>query len=86
MPAVDYRIGDAVVVENSQLGPSRGIVHFMGMVEFGDGPWVGVELRSRPGKHDGCKGGVRYFTCPPGTGMFVRPDRVKKMTSANSLF
>eukprot|EP01147_Barroeca_monosierra_P002043 gene2043-5113_t len=77
MPVVDFKVGDCVIVENSHQGPSQAIVHYMGMVSFGDGPWVGVELQDRPGKHDGTKENVRYFTCPPGTGMFVRPDKVK---------
>ena len=35
------------------------------------------------GKHDGCVGGVRYFTCPPNKGIFVQPSSLQKLTSAS---
>ncbi len=33
-------------------------------------------LLFHPGKHNGCVQGVRYFTCKPKHGIFVRPDRL----------
>mmetsp|Transcript_8034 Transcript_8034/g.20265 ORF Transcript_8034/g.20265 Transcript_8034/m.20265 type:complete len:124 (+) Transcript_8034:120-491(+) len=34
--------------------------------------WVGVELDTAVGKHDGSVNGVRYFTCPDNCGLFVK--------------
>ena len=39
--------------------------------------WAGVEYAEPVGKNDGAVKGVRYFTCPPETGGFLRPDKVE---------
>lgn len=60
-------VGDSVL--------AKGIpatVRFIGTTDFAPGVWVGVELASADGKHDGSVQGVRYFTCPNKHGMFVR--------------
>lgn len=48
------------------------VVRFVGQTARQDGEWVGVELESPIGKHDGSLGGIRYFFCVPGHGLFVR--------------
>lgn len=53
-----------------------GVVRYIGPVDFADGVWLGVELKTACGKHDGSVQGRRYFTCPPGHGLLVRPARV----------
>jgi len=45
-------------------------------VDFAEGLWLGVALKTAKGKHDGCVQGRRYFTCKPGHGLLVRPSRV----------
>ncbi|XP_074600612.1 CAP-Gly domain-containing linker protein 4-like [Brevipalpus obovatus] len=52
------------------------IVRYVGSVEFADGIWLGVELKSATGKNDGSIQGKRYFTCKPNHGLLVRPKRV----------
>ena len=44
-------------------------------VHFAPGLWIGVEIDEGEGegKNDGSVEGVRYFDCPPGRGLFVRP-------------
>ena len=46
-----------------------GTIKYFGTVPFGVNLWYGVELDEPTGKHDGCVGGVRYFTCPPNRGL-----------------
>jgi len=55
----------------------RGLVRFYGATSFSAGKWVGVELNEPAGKNDGTVQGVKYFTCKPNHGMFIRPSQVK---------
>ncbi|KAG8194224.1 hypothetical protein JTE90_024556 [Oedothorax gibbosus] len=53
-----------------------GAVRYIGPVDFADGTWLGIELRSQKGKNDGTVQGRSYFVCKPGYGLLVRPNRV----------
>ncbi|CAH8535486.1 unnamed protein product [Schistosoma turkestanicum] len=53
-----------------------GIVRYIGPITFAEGTWLGIELRKPCGRHDGCVAGRRYFTCRPGHGLLIRPNRV----------
>ncbi|XP_076338969.1 CAP-Gly domain-containing linker protein 4-like isoform X2 [Tachypleus tridentatus] len=53
-----------------------GVVRYIGPVEFADGTWLGIELRTPRGKNDGSVQGYRYFTCKTNYGLIVRPNRV----------
>lgn len=54
----------------------RGILRYVGPTDFADGVWSGVELVGTFGRNDGSVKGRRYFCCPPGQGLFVRPELV----------
>lgn len=53
------------------------MIKMIGLTEFQTGIWVGVQYDEPLGKNDGSMQGVRYFTCPPKYGSFVRPDKVQ---------
>lgn len=55
----------------------RGVVRFSGATSFSPGKWVGIELYEQQGKNDGSVGGVAYFTCKMGYGVFIRPSQIK---------
>ncbi|KAM5535272.1 hypothetical protein V8D89_011078 [Ganoderma adspersum] len=60
-----------------EVPAGRGIVRFCGATSFSPGKWVGIELSYPNGKNDGSVQGVKYFTCKPHYGVFVRPSQVK---------
>ncbi|CAG03092.1 unnamed protein product, partial [Tetraodon nigroviridis] len=66
------REGARVTVGSSKAGTVR----YVGAAHFAEGLWVGVELEAPAGKNDGSVGGQRYFHCPPGHGLLVRPSRL----------
>ncbi|KAH9926495.1 dynein associated protein-domain-containing protein [Fomitopsis serialis] len=60
-----------------EVPSGRGIVRFCGTTSFSQGKWIGIELFERNGKNDGIIQGIKYFTCKPNYGVFVRPSQVK---------
>lgn len=47
-----------------------------GYPEFKEGRFVGIKYDEPVGKNDGSVDGIRYFTCNPKYGAFVRPAAV----------
>ncbi|KAF7726403.1 hypothetical protein EC973_008737 [Apophysomyces ossiformis] len=62
-------VGDRVAVESMGI---VGTLKYMGPTQFKAGTWAGIQLDTiGTGKNNGSVNGVRYFTCPPRTGIFV---------------
>lgn len=73
-------VGDRVIIN----GRSSAVVRFIGTTEFAPrGIWVGVTLDKATGRNDGSIRGVRYFSTPPNTGLFVRPEAVAPYSEEN---
>ncbi|KAF7723146.1 hypothetical protein EC973_002328 [Apophysomyces ossiformis] len=54
-----------------------GTLRFVGETKFKPDIWTGIELDLvGAGKNDGSVQGVRYFSCPAGTGIFVLASKV----------
>ncbi|KAJ3639965.1 hypothetical protein Zmor_003291 [Zophobas morio] len=66
-------LGESVLIRPYN---SSGVVAYIGGTEFAAGTWIGVELDAPKGKNDGSVQGVRYFSCRPKYGMFVRADKL----------
>ena len=66
----EYQVGQSVELSDGRTATVR----FAGSTHFAAGEWVGVELDDATGKNDGKVQGQRYFACPQGYGMFIRPN------------
>lgn len=68
----NFQVGQTVELADGRLGTVR----YLGNLHVSAGDFVGVELEDASGKNDGAVQGKRYFDCPPGYGMFIRPGAV----------
>mmetsp|Transcript_9828 Transcript_9828/g.29697 ORF Transcript_9828/g.29697 Transcript_9828/m.29697 type:complete len:592 (+) Transcript_9828:41-1816(+) len=76
-------VGDACVCIG--IGGNKnvhGTVRYYGKTYFARGTWVGVELSEKIGKNNGSVNGIEYFSCRPKRGVFVRPQRVKRIRNS----
>lgn len=58
-----------------------GVLRYLGVPEFAEGLWCGIELDQPEGKNNGSIHGIRYFTCDPSYGVFVPASKVELDTS-----
>ena len=71
---VILRRGGANKENDGGAVPCRGVVQYVGRLAGHAGEWIGVELDDvTPGGHAGTLHGKRYFECPAGRGLFIRP-------------
>ncbi|XP_078270904.1 kinesin-like protein KIF13A isoform X3 [Rhinoraja longicauda] len=67
--------------ERASVGNNKnGTIRYVGAVDFSAGVWVGVELDTPAGKHQGSIHGKEYFRCDPCCGVFVRPNRLLQVS------
>lgn len=71
------KVGQTVETTSEQ----QGIVRYVGPIHVSDGIFVGIELTTPTGKNDGSVRGERYFTCPPGHGLFIRDSSITAILS-----
>ena len=69
----DFQVGQTVELSNGV----KATVQFVGSTHVASGDWIGIELEDASGKNDGAVQGRRYFECPQGHGMFIRPSALK---------
>jgi len=59
-----------------------GLCMYLGRTLFNKkGIWVGLQLENAEGKHNGTVHGRKYFLCRDGKGVFVRPNRIKRLVT-----
>ncbi|KAM4692702.1 CAP-Gly domain-containing linker protein 4 [Discoglossus pictus] len=71
--SVKLHKGSQVLLTSSN---EMATIRYIGPTDFGQGVWLGLELRNAKGKHDGSVGEKRYFHCKQNHGVLVRPSRV----------
>ena len=54
----------------------HGTLRYVGVPEFAEGTWCGIELDGPQGKNNGSIQGIRYFSCDPNRGVFVPISKV----------
>lgn len=73
------------VGHQAQLQDGRLVtISFVGATAFSPGLWVVLELDDNTGKNDGTVNKIKYFDCPPGHGIFVRPTTLKVQPEHNN--
>jgi len=72
------QVGKLYELDDERIGQCM----FIGPTQFHKiGIWVGLQLENAEGKHNGTVKGRRYFLCRQGKGIFVRPQRVRKLVT-----
>ncbi|XP_031569432.1 uncharacterized protein LOC116303943 [Actinia tenebrosa] len=74
--STDIQKGMRVMVNRNRGICGHGIVKYVGMLPGREGSYVGVELDSGDGRHDGTFHGQRLFKCKSNRGIFVKASKV----------
>lgn len=75
--ADSIKVGDRCEVRVPEQLYKRGEVKYVGLTDFKEGYWVGVQYDEPVGKNDGSVKGKQYFECPEKYGGFVRVNHVE---------
>ena len=79
MSSGDPKLGSIVEIRikvNNEHTIQRGTLRFWGATDFAPGKWAGIELSAPYGKNNGTVQGIKYFTCQPNHGVFIKPSQV----------
>eukprot|EP01084_Bolivina_argentea_P129341 228438_1 len=83
---IDYQLDDRVLLRGKRVG----IIRYIGMVDFCDGIFYGIELESdvteKWGKHDGMVENQRYFQTAINRGTFVKKRKIMGKISHKTNF
>ena len=74
-------MAEPVIGSIVEVPVGSSLVRFYGATSFSSGKWIGIELGEPVGKNDGTVQGVKYFTCKPNHGMFIRQVRSQSSLS-----
>jgi hypothetical protein len=72
----DLSVGMKVSMHRSDGRLSRGTIRWIGLLPNLVGEYVGVELETQTGRHDGYLNGIRYFKCKEKCGIFVKFSKI----------
>ena len=72
----DLCVGMKVSMHRSDGRLSRGTIRWIGLLPNLIGEYVGVELETQTGRHDGYLNGIRYFKCKEKCGIFVKFSKI----------
>ncbi|XP_033735460.1 tubulin-folding cofactor B-like [Pecten maximus] len=75
--AESMKVGDRCEVRVPEQLAKRGEVKFVGLTDFKEGIWVGVQYDEPVGKNNGSVKGKQYFECPDKYGGFVRVNHLE---------
>jgi len=73
-----------MVVHKNNYG-NIGTIKYIGNVKDVDGTWYGVELDTATGKNDGTTKNVKYFSCKPSHGVFLKEHHFEKYTEGQKI-
>eukprot|EP00927_Polykrikos_kofoidii_P055596 TRINITY_DN49813_c0_g1_i1.p1 TRINITY_DN49813_c0_g1~~TRINITY_DN49813_c0_g1_i1.p1 ORF type:complete len:1084 (+),score=129.39 TRINITY_DN49813_c0_g1_i1:179-3430(+) len=77
-------VGHRAIFENNE-NIGVGTIAYIGTTSFASGQWVGISLDEPTGENSGSVQGKEYFACQPNCGLFIQPDKVRKLTVKNVL-
>lgn len=71
----EFKVGQTVETTDGR----KAVIRYIGEINAAPGQFLGIELPDATGKNDGSVKGERYFDCPLGHGLFVRPAGISRV-------
>jgi len=80
-----FKMGDRVITRSLVGESKKGILRYIGPVDFAPGIWVGIECIYPVGNNDGSVKGREYFKCDHPYGVFVPAHKIEMSPINNKL-